>query len=84
MFLMQNLSLTEDSKKDGIGLILNNKYVTKKILLTEQERVISFVRSSIRVHITFTSPRRKPRAFRSSFVPSRSLILSRLLLLTRL
>jgi len=37
MFLMQNLSLTEDSKKDGIGLILNNKYVTKKILLTEQE-----------------------------------------------
>ena len=37
MFLMQNLSLMEDSKKDGIGLILNNKYVTKKILLTEQE-----------------------------------------------
>ena len=27
----------EDSKKDGKGLILNNKYITKKILLTEQE-----------------------------------------------
>ena len=32
-----NLSLKEDSKKDRIGLILNNKYLNKEILLTEQE-----------------------------------------------